>query len=145
MSPQGDMIKEFQHGRRGDLHKPQLPALHLHCPSSETLCGRLRNLIGKCCRECIRSCSNASASVVLAEIDRASRDGATSPYARYLQIFRIPQPRDREMARLFDNPRRAHALTMQAQIRSQGLRTQDELSRLSPETRGAIQMLLGAG
>jgi hypothetical protein len=82
---------------------------------------------------------------VLAEIDRASRDGATSPHARYLQIFRIPQPRDREMARLFDNPRRAHALTMQAQIRSQGLLRQDELSRLSPETRGAIQMLLGAG
>jgi hypothetical protein len=21
-------------GRRGDLHKPQLPALHLHCPSA---------------------------------------------------------------------------------------------------------------
>jgi hypothetical protein len=57
---------------------------------------------------------------VLAEIDRASRDGATSPHARYFQIFRIPQQRDREMARLFDNPRRAHALTMLAQIRSQG-------------------------
>ena len=33
-SPRGDIIKEFQHGRRGDLHKPQLPALHLHCPSA---------------------------------------------------------------------------------------------------------------
>jgi len=53
--------------------------------------------------------------------------------------------RDREMARLFDNPRRSHALTMLAQIRSQGLLTEDEFSSLSPETRGAIQMLLGAG
>jgi hypothetical protein len=52
---------------------------------------------------------------------------------------------DREMARLFDNPRRSHALTMLAQIRSQGLLTEDEFSSLSPETRGAIQMLLGAG
>lgn len=34
MSPRGDIIKEFQHGPRGDLHKPQLPALHLHCPSA---------------------------------------------------------------------------------------------------------------
>jgi hypothetical protein len=49
------------------------------------------------------------------------------------------------MARLFDNPRRSHALTMLAQIRSQGLLTEDEFSSLSPETRGAIQMLLGAG
>jgi hypothetical protein len=34
MSPRGDMIEEFQQRRRGDLHKPQLPALHLHCPSA---------------------------------------------------------------------------------------------------------------
>ncbi len=34
---------------------------------------------------------------------------------------------------------------MLAQTRSQGLLTEDEFSSLSPETRGAIQMLLGAG
>jgi hypothetical protein len=82
---------------------------------------------------------------VLAEIDRVSRDGSTSCHARYLQLFRILQQRDREMARLFDNPRRSHALTMLAQIRSQGLLTEDEFSILSPEARGAIQVLLGAG
>jgi hypothetical protein len=82
---------------------------------------------------------------VLAEIDRVSRDGATSHHARYLQIFGILQQRDREMARLFDNPRRSNALTMLAQIRSHGLLKEDEFSSLSPETRGAIQMLLGAG
>ncbi len=81
---------------------------------------------------------------VLAEIGRVSRDGPTSHHARYLQIFRILQQRDREMA-LFDNPRRSHALTMLAQIRSQGLLTENEFSSLSPETRGAIQMPLGAG
>jgi hypothetical protein len=83
--------------------------------------------------------------LVLAKIDRVPRDGATSRLARYLQIFRIPQQRDREMSHLFDNPRRSHALTMLALIRSQELLTQDEFSSLSPETRGAIQMLLGAG
>ncbi len=82
---------------------------------------------------------------VLAEIDRVSRDGVTSHHERYLEIFRILQQRDREMARLFDNPRRSDALTMLAQIRSQGLLTEDEFSSLSSETRGAIQMLLGAG
>ena len=82
---------------------------------------------------------------VLVEIDRVSRDGAKSHHARYLQIFGIIKQNDREMARLFDNPRRSHALTMLAQIRSQGLLTEDEFSSLSPETRAAIHMLLGAG
>ena len=81
---------------------------------------------------------------VLGEIDGVSRDGARSHHARCLHIFRIIKQRDLEMARLFDNPRRSHALTMLAQIRSQGLLTEDEFSSLSPETRGAIQMLLGA-
>ena len=82
---------------------------------------------------------------VLGELDCVSHDGAKGHHARYLQIFRIIQQRDREIARLFDNPRRSQALTMLAQIRSQGLLTEDELSSLSPETRGAIEMLLGAG
>ena len=58
---------------------------------------------------------------VLAEIVRVARDGAKSHHARYLQIFRIIKQSDGEIARLFDNPRRSHALTMLAQIRSQGL------------------------
>ena len=82
---------------------------------------------------------------ILAEIDRLSRDRAKSHHARYLQIYRIMQERNQELARLFDNPRRSHALTMLAQIHAQGLLTEDEFSSLSPETRGAIQMLLGAG
>ena len=82
---------------------------------------------------------------VLAEVDRVSRDGTKGHHERYLQIFRIIQQRDREIARLFDNPRRSDALTMLAQIRSQGLLTEDEFSSLSPETRDAIQILLGAG
>lgn len=82
---------------------------------------------------------------VLVEIERALRDGAKSQHARYLQIFEIIQQRDREMARLFDNPRRSHALIMLAQIRSQRLLTEDEFAGLSPETRGAIEMLLRAG
>ena len=68
---------------------------------------------------------------VLAEINRVSLDGAKDHHTRYLQIFRIIEQRDQEMARLFDNPRRSHALTMLAQIRSQGLLTEDEFFSLS--------------
>ena len=81
---------------------------------------------------------------VLAEINCVSRDGTKSHHARYLEIFKIIKQRDREMALLFDNPRRSHALTMLAQMRSHGMLTEEEFSGLSPETRAAIQMLLGA-
>ena len=147
MSPRGDIIiKEFQHGPRGDLHKPQLPALHLcttHCdgnPMRETKEREWRVLRRVHPLALERFCER-----VLAAIDRVSRDGATSHHTRYLQICRILQQRDREMARLFDHPRRCHALAMLAQSCTQGLLTEDEFSSLSPETRGAIQMRLGAG
>ena len=144
MSPRGDIIKEFQHGRRGTCKNPSFPRYTCTAPVHETLCGRLRNLIGKCCGECIRSHSNASASVSLPR-STASRAMARRVTMRATSKSSVSQQPDREMARLSDNPRRSHALTMLAQIRSQGLLTQDEFSSLSPETRGAIQMLLGAG
>lgn len=81
---------------------------------------------------------------VLAEINCVSRDRTKSHHARYLEIFKVIKQRDREMALLFDNPRRSHALTMLAQMRSHGMLTEEEFSGLSPETRAAIQMLLGA-
>ena len=76
---------------------------------------------------------------VLAEIDRVSHNSAKSHSSRYLEIFKIIEQRNREMASIFDDPRRSYALTMLAQIRSQGLLTEDEFSRLSPETRSAIK------
>jgi len=36
------------------------------------------------------------------------------------------------------------ALTMLARIRAAGMLTEDEFSSLSPETRGAVELLLGA-
>ena len=48
------------------------------------------------------------------------------------------------MARIFDNLKRSNALTMLAQMRSQGLLMEDEYFSLSPETRGTIELLQGA-
>ena len=80
---------------------------------------------------------------VLAEIESARRDDARSFHQRYLDIFKIVERRDPEMARIFDNLKRSNALTMLAQMRSQGLLMEDEYSGLSPEARSAIELLLG--
>lgn len=81
---------------------------------------------------------------VLGEIDRVVGDTARSRHERYLQIYKLMQHRDLEMARLFNDPKRSKALTMIANIRAEGLMTDEEFSSLSDETRQAIDMLLGA-
>lgn len=81
---------------------------------------------------------------VLAEIEQVMKNRMQSAHQRYVDIFRIVERRDRDIARLFNDPKRSHALTMLTGIRSEGLLTDDEFSALSPETRGAIEMLLGS-
>lgn len=58
--------------------------------------------------------------------------------------FNLVQRRNRQMARLFDDLRRSRALTMLAQLRSEGLLTDEEFSMFSQETRRTIEALLGA-
>ena len=86
-----------------------------------------------------RYCQN-----VLAEIERVTHNTAQSAHRRYLDIFKIIERRDREIAGLFNDPRRSNALTMLARIRAAGLLTEDEFSSLSADTRSAIELLLGA-
>jgi hypothetical protein len=81
---------------------------------------------------------------VLAEIERVTGNSVQSAHQRYLEIFKIVEKHDHEMASIFDDLRRSNALTMLARMRSEGLLMADEFSGLSPEARGAIQLLLGA-
>ena len=82
---------------------------------------------------------------VLVEIEGVVHRGQ-SAHRRYLDIFEVVQQRNREMARIFDDPKRSRALTMLAQIHTEGLLTEDEFAGLSPETRSAlIESLRSAG
>jgi hypothetical protein len=55
-------------------------------------------------------------------------------HQRYLNIFKIIEQRDRQMASTFNDPRRSNAPTMLARMRSEGLLMADEFSSLSQET-----------
>jgi hypothetical protein len=79
---------------------------------------------------------------LLAEVASLARDDARSPHERYLHLYKLVQDRDRQMARLFNNPRRSGALHMLAQLREEGLLTHDDLASLTPETRDAILLVL---
>jgi hypothetical protein len=80
---------------------------------------------------------------VLAEIERVTHDNAQSPHQRYLDIFKIIERRDREIERTFNDLKRSNALTMLAGMRAARVLTEDEFLSLSPETRSAIELLLG--
>ena len=78
---------------------------------------------------------------VLSEIARASSAPSQDAHQRYLKIFELLRHKDRELAALFDNPRRSSALAQLSMIASAGLLTEEELSRFSPETRASISVL----
>lgn len=80
----------------------------------------------------------------LAQIERGLQNSARSQHERFLDVFNLVQRRDRQMARLFDDLRRSRALTMLAQIRSEGLLSDEEFSMFSEETRRIIELLLDA-
>ena len=58
---------------------------------------------------------------VLREIDALTAGTATSYHERYLEVFKLVDRRDDELAHAFNNPRRSAALWQFAAIRSHGL------------------------
>ena len=80
---------------------------------------------------------------VLSEIEHITHVRSQSAHQRYLDIFKIIEQRDRQMASIFDDPKRSNALTMLARMRSEGLLMADEFSSLSQETRSAIELMMG--
>jgi hypothetical protein len=72
-----------------------------------------------------------------------SRTTAPRALISALDIDKIVMQRDREMASIFNDPKRSKALTVLAMMRTDGLLMADEFSSLSPETRSAIELLLG--
>ncbi len=78
---------------------------------------------------------------VLGEIGSIASKGATSYHDRYLEIFRLIDQRDEELARAFNDPRRSRAILQLAAIYSHGLLSQDELLSFTPETRETVESL----
>ena len=75
---------------------------------------------------------------ILTDINRLSSDVNKPAHDRYVEIYRLVERRDRELAQAFDAPRRSQAISQLALISSLGLLTPEELSRFSPATRDSI-------
>lgn len=80
---------------------------------------------------------------ILSEVERVNADHTQSFHQRYLNIYKIMQRRNKEIAQTFDDLRRSTALTHIAAMKSRDLLTEDEFSRFSEETRDVVTLLLG--
>jgi hypothetical protein len=66
---------------------------------------------------------------MLREIARLSSDADKSNYERYLDVFKLPQRRDRELADTFDALRRSTAMRQQTCMQSYELLGAEEFGR----------------
>lgn len=79
---------------------------------------------------------------VLEEVSRLAGETGKGSHQRYLAVVELIDRRDKELAEAFDNPRRSTALFQLARLRGEGLLSEEEFARVSPETRGLIEVLL---
>jgi hypothetical protein len=80
---------------------------------------------------------------VLAEIDAVRADSRQSSHERYLQVYRLIDRRDDELAQMFNNPRRSAAILQLAWLRHHGLLQEDEFLQFSEDTRQTVEVFLG--
>ena len=78
---------------------------------------------------------------VLSESERLHGDQSLSAHQRYLAIFKLLKQRDKELASLFDDPRRSVALYQLAGMKGHGLLTDEELARFSEATQYSVAVL----
>jgi hypothetical protein len=80
---------------------------------------------------------------VLSDVSTIVSSGGKSAHERYLEVVKLLQRRDKELADAFNDLRRSTAWLLLAVIRRRGLLTEEEFARFSPETQGAVQVFLG--
>jgi hypothetical protein len=79
---------------------------------------------------------------VLGEIQRRSATSNKTYHERYLDIYRLLERRDRELGDAFNGLRRSTAVQQLTVIHAQGLLSEEEFARFSPETRSAVDSFL---
>jgi hypothetical protein len=78
---------------------------------------------------------------VLHDLEQIAADTGRTPHQRYLDIYKLIERKDRELARAFNDMRRSTAFIQLAIIQSYGVLTDEEIARFSSETREVLALL----
>ena len=76
---------------------------------------------------------------VLDEIEPLRLNASRSHHERYLDVFRLLQERDQELANAFGDPRRSQMIFQLAALHAHGLLEPDEFARFTPRTRATVE------
>jgi hypothetical protein len=77
----------------------------------------------------------------LEEVETILRGGSRSHHKRYLDVFRLLQTRDDELAQAFNDARRSRMMIQLVAIHASGLLEPDELERFTERTRATVESL----
>lgn len=77
----------------------------------------------------------------LADVQTTLDQTGSTYHEKYLQLFTLIKKTDKNLAQLFDDPSRSHALLHLMLIRSENLLSDEELAVLSPEILAATKRL----
>ena len=77
----------------------------------------------------------------LEELERLRLNASRTHHERYLDIFRLLQDRDEQLAHAFNDPRRSRMIIQLAAIRAHGLLEPAEVARFTAGTRATIECL----
>src|SRR5688572_8002268 len=78
---------------------------------------------------------------VLEEVRSATTKGSDSAYERYLKVWGLMRNRVKIIAGAFNDPRRSNAFILLANVRQEGLLTDEEWMQFTPETRETIKVI----
>ena len=78
----------------------------------------------------------------LSDIEGIVADPSRTPHQRYIALYETVQRRDKDLAKVFDNPSRSKAFLQIAALRSRHLIENEEFLRFSEETRALAEMFL---
>jgi len=78
---------------------------------------------------------------VIEEVRSSTASCTDSHHDCYLKLFDLLRRRDKELGDTFDTLRRSNALFLLVCIKRRGLLTEEELMRLSAETREAVEKI----
>jgi hypothetical protein len=92
-------------------------------------------------RELQRQALDRFCKRALEEVLTILRDGSRSHHSRYLDVFRLLQTRDEELAHAFNDARRSRMIIQLAAIHAHGLLAPNELERFTERTRATIESL----
>lgn len=74
----------------------------------------------------------------LQEVEKLAADHSSNAHQRYLKIYELLQERDRDLARMFDSPRRSQMLLQLGGMYALGLLEAGELEEFTRETRDRL-------